>query len=232
MLRLIILNNSRFKIAKRTLIILLLFQIIRLIDVGVYHEYLLAQKKGIEISEYEMAMQLIVYGLSYFLLNLCRFIALIMVILWLKRAYMNLRAIHMSLKYNDWWVIWGWFAPIFSYFRPLQIFKELFRKTKSSLDEKDPEEAAKLAGLPLGLWWGLGYFGLFLEYMGLSTFQQTEYLQFEINGNVISLLAAILNGIVLLLFLKIINRYHEGEIVLYAHLTQEDQEPDSLNRNP
>lgn len=59
-------------------------------------------------------------------------ISCITFIQWFRRAYYNLGQIAKNLSYEEGWAAGSWFVPILNYFRPYQIMKELYKKTKKN----------------------------------------------------------------------------------------------------
>jgi hypothetical protein len=74
----------------------------------------------------------------------------IVFIVWLHRAYTNLRALGAKkLRFGPGWAIGGWFVPIWSAFRPKQIVNDVWRGS-------DPELAKSYGNIwdrPVPGWW-------------------------------------------------------------------------------
>lgn len=76
-------------------------------------------------------------------------------VMWSYRARHNLPALGATnLQYSPAWIIWGWFVPILSLFRPFQALEEVWRKSGPNLDPPDQSRssAARAPGVLIG-WW-------------------------------------------------------------------------------
>lgn len=65
-------------------------------------------------------------------------VAAILVLIWLYRAYANLRALRHEPRFTPGWAVGYWFIPIINIFRPFQIIKDLYVRS---------ENPARTAGL-------------------------------------------------------------------------------------
>jgi hypothetical protein len=80
-------------------------------------------------------------GLLYFLFLI---ITAIVFLVWLSRAYKNLRPLGVEPQYSTGWVIGSWFVPLLNLVRPFQIVKELW--LESDPDNLPAEGAAEPVG--------------------------------------------------------------------------------------
>ncbi len=53
----------------------------------------------------------------------------IILIIWLRVSYGRLHDRGVVLRFPVWWSVGGWFIPIWNFFRPYQVVKDLFVKT-------------------------------------------------------------------------------------------------------
>jgi len=74
-------------------------------------------------------------------------------ILWLRRAFRNLRALNVTdLKSKEWYCIWGWFVPIANLFTPPTVTQEVWKA--STPETLDSVEWKKQKGSKLVIgWW-------------------------------------------------------------------------------
>jgi hypothetical protein len=91
------------------------------------------------------------------LAQLLVFIATAVVFLmWLHRAYKNLRAFGVRTEMSPGWVVGNWFIPILNLFRPYQSVKELWIKSDPGVDFTQGFAAAGARATTLvGFWWFL-----------------------------------------------------------------------------
>jgi hypothetical protein len=72
-------------------------------------------------------------------------------IIWLHRAYSNLRTLGIDgLRFRRWWAIGGWFIPIFALFRPKQVVNDVWRG--SDPERPDRGQPSWEVG-PVPWWW-------------------------------------------------------------------------------
>ena len=87
-------------------------------------------------------------------------------LVWLHRAYKNLRALGVRTEQSPGWVVGSWFIPILNLFRPYQSVKEAWIKSDPGVDFSggfaQPGPQANPATL-VGFWWG---FWLFSNFVG------------------------------------------------------------------
>lgn len=75
---------------------------------------------------------------------------------WAHRAYKNLRALGMEMKYESSFVIWAWFIPIVNLIVPPIIIRELQEKTPraaTGINNEKEEAGEKEQSSTVGLWW-------------------------------------------------------------------------------
>lgn len=81
-------------------------------------------------------------------------ISAVFFIQWFRRAYYNLQVRTGTCAHSDGWAAGGWFVPIISLFRPVQIMNELDNKT-SKLIGKATGNVIPTNGIVIGFWWTL-----------------------------------------------------------------------------
>ncbi len=110
---------------------------------------------------YEIGDNVSVSEILYVVVGLLHPFVLIMTVvvflMWLHRAYRNLRALTTEpLEASPGWAVGYWFIPIVNLFRPYQIVKEVWNKSDPVRDlsgtfiSDEPMRSTTL----LGVWWG------------------------------------------------------------------------------
>jgi hypothetical protein len=204
-------NIDRFKLAKWSIIILIISHTMKLIDIFIYHEMLLAIKAGKDVSFNEIQIQAGIYYLLIAINSPLRILGFILVGMWLRRAYVNIRVFNIPLQYQDWWAVWGWFIPIANLFKPFYIFKDLFTKTQYILDKEVSQHDIYLSVASLRTWWIIGLIGMFLDNLAVFFTNPESFIQFQINANALFMLSTILILISLFLFYRLMKCYHQAE---------------------
>lgn len=114
--------------------------------------------------------------------------AAITFIQWFRRAYFNMHMLvpSTSLKYTEGWAAGAWFIPIFNWFGPYQIAKDMIQHATRLLTNKglvsNGVEVSKVAGI----WWGL--------WVASSVLGQIDY-RLSDNVNEVSLVFSVLSSI-------------------------------------
>ena len=82
-----------------------------------------------------------------------RIISGVIFLIWLFRAYNNLRKIGGFLFYSNSWVVGSWFVPFVNLVRPFKIVKEIHEETDKLLDKYSNDYTLR-SNFPLLLpWW-------------------------------------------------------------------------------
>jgi Domain of unknown function (DUF4328)/Protein of unknown function (DUF2510) len=104
-------------------------------------------------------------------------VAAILVITWLYRTYTSERVDSAELKHSPGWVIGAWFVPVLSWWRPLQIVRDLWWAATPESD--------RARGLPgqrsipwLMVWWWVSWLAMnLLGWVSLQATQRADELQ-------------------------------------------------------
>lgn len=98
---------------------------------------------------------LMIIGIMAFLAAVLNIITIVYFIRWFRRAYFNLHLIFKDgLRYSEGWAAGAWFIPIFNWFGPYQIAKEMNEKTSDVLKENNLNVEPKQTKTTT-LWWAL-----------------------------------------------------------------------------
>ncbi len=79
----------------------------------------------------------------------------IVFLVWIHRAYRNLRAFGVhNLKYSSKWAVWGFFVPILFFYRPFQVVREIWKASDPYLTDESSWQNQPTPSL-LKWWWAL-----------------------------------------------------------------------------
>lgn len=107
------------------------------------------------IAENQQSL-LIVLGLAGLLLIGISITTWVFYIMWFRRAYFNMHLLKKrGLRYGEGMAAGAWFIPIFNWFGPYQIARELFTNAQNMLADKGLIQADPRRLRLVGLWWGL-----------------------------------------------------------------------------
>jgi hypothetical protein len=136
-------------------------------------------------------------------------------ILWFRRAYYNLHQKADNLSFTEGWAAGSWFVPIVNLYRPYQIMRELYLKTKELLAREALVSGEKLSTDILGWWWALwiinGVVGQFIFRYSMKA----ETLDELIVSTVASIIGNIAGIILALVTVKMIKEYSAVEALLH-----------------
>lgn len=133
---------------------------------------------------------------------------------WFRRAYFNLHIITGPLLHSEGWAAGSWFLPFINLYRPYQIMKELYRKTKYFLEINMIKTTSNLSTATLSLWWALWIISSILGQF-LFRYSLKAVTIDQLNTSTIS--SIVLNAIgipLILVTLKVIKDYSKIEPLL------------------
>lgn len=109
----------------------------------------IAAGENVTISEAETSdLRQMIVGLLQTALALATGIPFI---IWLHRAYSNLRPLGIEgLRFRRWWAIGAWFIPIFGQFRPKQVINDVWRGSDPGHPDRDDSSWHRA---PVPWWW-------------------------------------------------------------------------------
>jgi Domain of unknown function (DUF4328) len=151
-------NEQRAKNTIVMLSIVIVLEVVLLFSSYMQFSLLKDMAAGVDVSEEDANANergRMILGLIYFLFYLG---AAITFIQWFRRAYYNLHQLVYDLSESEGWAAGGWFIPVVSLYKPYQIMKELYERTKSLLVSKGIEVDNNFNSRHVGLWWGLWIF--------------------------------------------------------------------------
>ena len=215
-------NDRRAKNAITLIWIILTLEIISLISGYLQYDLLNTAANGGEISiesanSNDNREQIIgiVYSIVYI-------ISAVMFIQWFRRAYFNLHQITNTLKYKEGWAAGAWFVPVLSLFRPYQIMKDLFIKTKEYLSVKNLDNNNNLSTEIIGWWWTLWIANNFLSQVVVRYSMRAETIDELTNMTLANIFLNIFGIPLALIAIKMIKNYSSVESLLVKS-SEEDQ---------
>ena len=139
----------------------------------------------------------------------------VLFLVWLHRAYKNLRAFGVRTEQSSGWAVGSWFIPILNLFRPYQIVKELWIKSDLGVDFTSgfaqPGPGARGTSL-VGLWWAAWIVASLVDRIYFRLMMQAETPD-EIAAmtplGVASDLLTVISAVLAFLVIKTIDRMQE-----------------------
>jgi hypothetical protein len=112
------------------------------------------------------------------------FVAVVMFIRWLKRAYENLRALGArELRFRVGWTIWGWFVPFLNLYRPKQLANDVWRGSDPDAPppaDNDASWRSRAVPALFQFWWaGFVIIGFLYNIALRLSFRADEIEEFE-----------------------------------------------------
>jgi uncharacterized protein DUF4328 len=132
-----------------------LFAISFISTISTYFEYeLLAKARTGNVSLSEATAndtRQRIIGLAEILM---RIVVVVLFIMWLRRAYYNIRRLGFNTRYTDGWAAGAWFVPIMNLYAPYQIVKEVWDNTQFKAQQNSTNPTHKTSTI-IGVWWFL-----------------------------------------------------------------------------
>lgn len=153
-----------------------------------------------------------VIGIIYMVFFL---VSAIIFIQWFRRAYFNLHQWTAYLSYSEGWAAGCWFVPILNWFRPYQIMKELYQKTKELLVEKDINIGSGITIGVLGWWWALWILNSVLGQVVYRYSLRAESIQDMTMATIAGMVSNIMGIPLALITIKVIKDYSRVEPLLF-----------------
>lgn len=141
---------------------------------------------------------------------------------WFRRAYFNLRLKVQVLNEPDSWTLWAWIVPILSLFKPYQLMKEMYVKTRQYLEEKQVPVPFQYGTEYVGWWWTLWIVSALVQNIESPFFLETENVQEMISASYIGMISGLIGIPLCFLAIKVIRDYARMETLL-VELEIEDE---------
>jgi hypothetical protein len=144
----------------------------------------------------------------YFIL---RIISAVFFIQWFRRAYHNISNFSTP-QLSDGWAAGAWFVPIFNWFRPYQMMREMWQATTNQVGTDEFNETGYNYKLNIGIWWTLWVIFAVLTNVILRIDQKS--IDEITTADNLSLIAHALNIPLAIITVKIIKEYNKLEETL------------------
>jgi hypothetical protein len=208
-------NTKRARTAILLILIVLAVNIISFISN--FQQYILLQSiaKGVEVS-IETAnandSRASIIAIIDVIVNI---ISGVTFILWFRRAYFNLHQKTDNLLHTEGWAAGCWFVPVLNFYRPFQIMKELFQRTKELLQINGVIVKPKLSIWILRCWWTLWIIEIIFAKASLRLSTKAESIDQLISTTAGDMVVNIIGLPLALITIKIIHDYSKVEPMLY-----------------
>jgi hypothetical protein len=216
--------SSRAAWAKRALIAVVVLNV-----VSVVSAYFAYQTYGADIvTQDDLDMTDLREGGVAVLTLIAFVVAVVMFILWFRRAYSNLPALGAAnLRFPTWWTIGAWFIPIVNLFRPKQIANDIWR---GSEPERRPDETPHREGAAVPAlfqwWWGFYLVSTWLENASLRVELAADDLEGYRNAAAVTMAVNAFEAVAGVLAVLVVDRATRRQEARAARLA----EPSSYNR--
>lgn len=204
-------NEQRAKITITLIWILIVVQIISMISAVMQFKLLNSASNGGQISYIAATandMREKVIAIAYLIVYIIYGISFIM---WFRRAYFNLHLKVDHLSFSEGWAAGCWFVPFINLYRPYQIMKELYEKTRSFLMNRDETVQIDLNITIVGIWWVLFIINAFIGQFVFRFSQNVVTLSDIKVITIISILNDVISLVLSIITIKIIKDYSKVE---------------------
>lgn len=155
-------------------------------------------------------------GFQYFigfLMPLFLIAVIVFFLLWFRRAYANLHRLEtVEVEHADAWAIWSWFIPIFNFFRPYNIMKEIWVKTQEAYKGEGKDDSRWI----VDLWWVFFLLSLLFVYQAFTSKTPLAEVSMLLLSGAVLLVGA-------LLAIEMLSRTRRYEEALYQ--SQQNYDP-------
>lgn len=161
----------------------------------------------------QSAPVLMLLGLGGLILVAINVIGIVYFIMWFRRAYWNLHQLTGGLQYTEGWAAGAWFIPIFNWFGPYQIAKELFTKSEDLLVAEGITERSSNRFKVLGIWWALWIISSILGSIS-GQGDKIDDLDVQIIFGFLGVIGSLISIVAAIFAVKMIKEYHKLELLL------------------
>ncbi|TJZ51812.1 DUF4328 domain-containing protein [Sphingobacterium olei] len=204
-------NARRAKTAITLIWVILILDIFSFISAYLQYGLLYAPEISEEAAEANDLRQQIIGGVYL----VCFVISAVTFIKWFRRAYYNLSQVDSYVSYSSNDVAISWFLPIINLFKPYQITKELYQKTKQLLTENSIESSVKLSTSTVIAWWTLWVINSILGQIALRLARNTNTVDDLLLSTWLDMASSLIGIPLALLAIKVIRDYATVEPLLY-----------------
>jgi heme/copper-type cytochrome/quinol oxidase subunit 2 len=149
-----------------------------------------------------------IVGFGSTLLFLIYVVTIIFFLRWFRRAYQNVRALGVELRYSKNMSVGAWFIPFFHWLGPIQMMLEIYRNTERILAENSIVRKKKGMYIVIAIWW---IFYILCGLDGISfSFIHPSIISSEESGKILAnhiILSSGLNLVLSIMVLPVVNNY-------------------------
>lgn len=164
-------------------------------------------------------LRAMIVGLLYAVVYI---ISAIIFIRWFRRAYFNLHQLFGTMDHTEGWAAGAWFVPIISLFRPYQIMKEMYQKTKRHLADRNLGSAAELPLTFVGWWWTFWIINNIYSSILTRVTRNAETLDSIMTATQASMINSLLSFAACLLAIKVVSDYARAEEYLHSDMHDDE----------
>lgn len=132
---------------------------------------------------------------------------------WFRRAYFNLHSRFNNLKYSEGMAAGAWFIPIFNFFGPYQIFKEIIVKTEEAIKNSDSTFNSPVKLIHLNVYWTFFILPIGLNVRGLRVAARRD-IDSLIEASYYNIASIIVSVLACLMLMYIVKKYSQIEPLL------------------
>jgi hypothetical protein len=142
------------------------------------------------------------------------FISSIKFIQWFRRAHFNLNLKTDSLSYDENKVKWCWFNPLYSFYMPYRIMKEMHFKLTELLKNNNIAFEENLSKSNINTWWALWIIDLFWSKYSNKFSQKATTLSELIDATTLDMIGSVIVIILSFVTIKMIRDYTKLETIV------------------
>lgn len=216
-------NEQRAHYAVNVIRIVLLMEIALLISGCLQYNLLQTAANGGEISPEQANANDTRAQFLGILYTIAYITSAITFILWFRRAYFNLHMKVKHLNYSEGWAAGSWFVPFINLYRPYQIMKELYEKSKRLLLKEGVSFDVTFSTDTLTWWWGLWIINNLIAKIEFRYSSRAESIDELTNSSLIGMLSNAFGIALALITIKVIKDYSAMELKL-AEIKNDNEE--------
>lgn len=207
-------NEQRGKTAIFLIWVILGLEILSLISSALQYDLLSSIANGKEITIDAANANDTREAIIAMLFLIAYIISGITFIMWFRRAYFNLHQKVKTLSFSEGWAAGSWFVPIVNLYRPFQIMKELYEKTKYLLKNKNESIQLEFKTNLLGIWWGLWILNNFYGQITYRLFKDANTISDFLTSTTLDMIGSVLGIILAFITVRVIKDYTKYEELL------------------
>ncbi|MFT7113366.1 MAG: hypothetical protein ACI8P7_000131 [Candidatus Azotimanducaceae bacterium] len=141
-------------------------------------------------------------------------IAVVLFIMWFRRAYNNLNRMGVDTDYREGWAAGAWFVPFLNLYRPYQIMKELYEKTYQKFQGRNNNFDVLRDINLVAMWWTLWILNNIIGQISSKISRSAETLEQLINATTVHMIYYVVGIISAFATVKVIRNYSAIEPLL------------------